>query len=30
MSDFTQQPCGGYLAALADDSSVIYYFNSPD
>ena len=30
MSAFTQQPCGGYLAALADDSSVIYYFNSPD
>jgi hypothetical protein len=30
MSDFTQQPCGGYLATLADDSSVIYYFNSPD
>ena len=30
MSDFTQQPCGGYLATLADDSSVIYYFNAQD
>jgi hypothetical protein len=30
MSDFTQQPCGGYLATLGDDSSVIYYFNAPD
>ena len=30
ISAFARQPCGGYLAALADDSSVIYYFNSPD
>jgi hypothetical protein len=30
LSEFTRQPCGGYSASLADDSSVIYYFNSPD
>ena len=30
MSEFTQQPCGGYLATLADDSSIIYYFNAQD
>jgi hypothetical protein len=30
LSEFTRQPCGGYAASLADDSSVIYYFNSPD
>ena len=30
ISEFTRQPCGGYSASLADDSSVIYYFNSPD
>ncbi len=29
-SEFTRQPCGGYSASIADDSSVIYYFNSPD
>ena len=30
MSEFTRHPCGGYAATLADDSSVVYYFNSPD
>jgi hypothetical protein len=30
LGDFAAQPCGGYLASLADDSSVVYYFNSPD
>ena len=30
MSEFARQPCGGYAATLADDSSVVYYFNSPD
>jgi hypothetical protein len=30
LGGFAEQPCGGYLATLADDSSVVYYFNSPD
>jgi hypothetical protein len=30
MSEFARQPCGGYAATLADDSSVVYYFNSQD
>ncbi len=30
MSDFTRRACGGFEAALADDSAIIYYFNSVD
>lgn len=30
MSEFARQACGGYEAKLADDSSVVYYFNSAD
>jgi hypothetical protein len=30
MSEFALLPCGGYEATLADDASIVYYFNSED